>query len=741
MAAVLFGRISFILFACMPIFPLIPPAVSVQMPALDSLAVSHDVAALKALASPALLKSRPNAFDFLQTGGSYGVGKYGWHVYELHEVATNKVDAVFSTPLTCEDIGEQVFRWDGQRLTAYVSEAETFGIRLVNHTITARFKPNQKWAGFVDKVQFEQKGVDTSFQFRLANHYKVTSITDDAGHPVPFASAGGVVSLAAPAIKGPFQYTVSYDGVVDLPQYAGSIASDEILLAQDYWYPLLGREPASYTLTSYTPKDWKVIGQGVLQSQKSVGDEVESVFKMDLPVVYFSFSSAKFNVATDEIGKWRFSTYAFGVAQQRLHEENLLQSDVVAFYDKYYSPFPFPTWATVATPRYGGGALEAYSYATYGGLPDEDAHEPSHTWWGGILPNSYLKSQWNESFAVFSESFFQRERELGNREERRKAFVEDAYPDAAFEASPISEGPPELGPAAGALGYGKGSMVLQMLESEMGTEMFLKCLHAWLATGGNGQLAEWSDFEAAVNRTTGKSYDWFFNEWMNRKGWPDFQINKPTYRNGQVTANVLFHGQPYRITIEVLLEFPGGSLETKRVVIGGSGELSIPVSRKPTLVSFDPWRRLLRAYHPDEAPYSLSNIVHSGHRFVDPAHPDWLSILSGSAAVTTLPTNLDGLVIVGAPQSLPQLKPLFDQVGFSVSGNKLTYDGTTIDLDHGGAFAVADLPGGGHCCLALGKILFPPNVGRSRICLVDEYGRFLRGYTPPKTSGWMTARL
>ncbi len=726
----------------MPIFPLIPLVIGFQMAPLDALASNHDVTGLKALASPALLKSRPNAFDFVQTGGSYGVGKFGWHVFELKEVGTNKVDAVFSTPLTCEDMGEQVFRWDGRHLTAYVPEAESFGIRLLNHTITARFKTDQKWAGFVDKVQFEQKGADTSFQFRLADHYKVNSITDDAGHPVPFASAGGVISVIAPAARGAFSYTISYDGTVDLPQYAGSISSDEILLAQDYWYPTLGRQAASYTLTSYTPKDWNVVGQGVLQSQKHVGDEVESVFKMDLPVVFYSFSSAKFDVASDQIGKWNFSTYAFGVPKERLHEENVLQSDVISFYDKYYAPYPFPTWATVATQRYGGGALEAYSYATYGGLPDEDAHEPSHTWWGGILPNSYLKSQWNESFAVFSESFFQRERELGNRDERRRAFVEDAYPDAAFDSSPISSGPPELGPAAGALGYSKGSMVLQMLENEMGTDMFLKCLHAWLATGGTGQLAEWSDFESVVNRTTGKDYGWFFNEWMNRKGWPAFQIGKPVYRDGQLTASVtFFHGPPYRITIEVLLEFPGGSSETKRVVIAGSGELSIPVSRKPSVVSFDPWRRLLREYRPNEAPYSLLNIVHSGHRFVDPAHTDWLSNLGVSATVSSLPANLDGLVIVGSPESMPQLKPLFDQVGFSVSGSKLTYSGTTIDLNHGGAFAVANLPGGGHCCLALGKILFPPSVGRSSLCLVDEYGRFLRGYTPPKTSGWMTAKL
>src|ERR1700722_2634982 len=155
----------------MPIFPLYAPAQQ-QISSLDALAVARDVNGLKALAAPAFLRTRPKVFDFLQTGGSYGVGKLGWHVFELREVGTNNLDAVFSTPLTCEDLGEQVFRWDGHHLTAYIPEAESFGIGLVSHAITARFKPDQKWAGFVDKVRFEQKGTLPSFEFRLADHYR-----------------------------------------------------------------------------------------------------------------------------------------------------------------------------------------------------------------------------------------------------------------------------------------------------------------------------------------------------------------------------------------------------------------------------------------------------------------------------------------------------------------------------------------------------------------------------------------
>jgi len=725
----------------MPVIPPITIPGPTTIPTLDALAVQRDSGGLGKYLTTSLAKSRPGAFDFLKEASAYGVGRYGWHVYELREVGSGAVDAVFSTPLTCEDIGEQVYRWDGTRLTGYIPEAQTFGIRLVRHAITARFKPDQKWAGLVDKVRFEQTSSAASFQFRLADHFEISSILDAAGQPVPFASAGGVVSVASPTRKGNFEYTIRYSGTMDLPQYAGSVSPSEIMLSQDYWYPTVGRRPAPYTLTSYTPKGWKVIGQGVLSSQKESGDEVESTFRMDLPVVFYSFSSAPFEEATDRIAKWKISTYAQGESMERLHAENEVQGDVISFYDQTYSPYPFSSWSTVISPRYGGGALEAYSYTTWGSFPEEDAHEPSHTWWGGLLPNSYLHSEWNESFAVFSEGFFQRERDLGNRDERRKAFITDANPDSSFDAATVSQGGPEVGAAAGSLGYGKGAFVLQMLEDELGTPTFLKCLHAWLRERRAGALVEWQDFESVVDRETGKNYGWFFNEWLNRPGWPNFEIKNIRYKSGAITASVGYQGAPYRITIEALIRFSDGTETIKRVVVGGSGSLRIPVAKRPTLVSFDPWRRLLRVYHPDEVPLELRSTLHGAKRYLEPAHAGWAPTGEGGETAEALPQDLDGLVITGSPESNSLLRPLFRQVGFSVSGDRLTYRGTTVDLRKGGAFAIVDLPGGGHCTLAMGKTIFAPNVGRAKVCLVDQYGRFLRGYTPPKTSGWMVAQI
>jgi len=477
-------------------------------------------------------------------------------------------------------------------------------------------------------------------------------------------------------------------------------------------------------------------------SDKEEGETRTVAFDMPLPVVYYSFSAGPFREVDDTIRDHRYSAWSMKHPDREMHVQNLLQADVIDFYSKTFSPYPFKWWGTVISKPYGQGAMEAYSHATYGEgrFPSEDAHEPSHTWWGGIIPNSYLHSMWNESFADFSQEFFQRERGLGNHEDRLKAFVARMTPDSSFKAGAVAEGTPDLGPTAGSLGYGKGALVLEMLEDETGTAALLDCIHGWLSEHQKGNLGEWAGFEKAVNHITGKSYGWFFDQWLGRPGWPVFSIDNVRWTGGKVVGTVKFESEPYRLPVEVLAQFSDGKSELKKAVIVGSGEVSVAFSRKPASVSFDPWLRLLRNIDDTEQPLQLRRFLGRCKRYRDPAHPAWLDTIRGDT-ISVLPKDLDGVLIIGSPESVPIMKDLCWRVGFKVEGNKLSYKDTTIDLDHGAALAIVDLGAGKRCAIGLGTTEAELVYGRSRLAVMDGYGRFLRGVTDPKTTGPLTYRL
>lgn len=711
---------------------------------LDALARKRDAAGIAKMSSPAVASSK--ALDFLRHNGAYDTGRFGWSAIELKDVSGGDVFVVFSTKLTSEDIGEQVFRWRNGRLDAYVNELDDLGVRVLRHDLDVRFDLPAKKAILSDTATFQrERGTGKSFLVRMCPWFRVSGVLDAKGKSVPFRQAGGVVSLPAPTGNTPFTYTLRYAGVVDLPQYAGSVSTKEVLLANDYWYPMIARQASPHKVTVHHPNDWIAVGQGERLSVVKGAAESVTTWRMDLPIVYFSLSVAPFKEYSQTIRGHVYSVWSMVMEPEEMKLQTELFAPVFEFYERAFGKSPFNGYGAVVSDVYGGGALEAYSYATYGTgwLPDEDAHEPAHTWWGGMIPNTYLTSLWNESFAVFSDGLYHREGAAGDREARRLAFTRDAEPSPSFLAAPCAASGASIGPAASALGYGKGGIVLQMLEAEIGTDRIVEACRAWVAQHKQPQVAEWEDFEKVVAKVAGDQ-KWFFDQWIRRAGWADFDVTDVRWDGSAVVGNVRFDGPGYRLTLETMLESAQGARSFVKVQVPSEGGvIRIPSPERPALVSFDPWQRLLRRGDKDETPIQLRNNLPNS-RYRDPAHPDWMTELGGrrtGPGLRELPEDLADTLIIGSPENLPAIRPLCDKVGFKVEGNLLTWNGTTVDLTQGGAMAVVELEGGKTCTLALGKTRLSPEPGRARLALFDPNGRFVTGVTDPKTKGFLTARL
>ncbi len=709
-----------------------------SLSSLDKLAQARDVEGLtKFLASSTTNGIQP--FKILKTNGAYDVGRFGWHAFELKGVGGEQF-VVFSTPLTSEDTGELLFQRNHDKLK-FIPESEGFGVKLVRHAFDLKFDLQAKNASIVDRLKLENSsGQADPFIFRMSPQYVVDSITNTSGKLVPFQEAGGVVSSWKPVKSD--TYEIHYHAKVDLPNYAGSISLTEATLTNDYWYPMVARQPVPYDLTIHTPANWIAIGQGDLVSDKPATSERVFQYRMDLPCVYYSVSAGPFKKYSQEInGKW-YSCWSSHLTVDQMEAQTELYAPVIEFYERF-APFPFGGYGAIDSDVYGGGALEAYSFTTWGrgSLPDEDAHEPSHTWWGGIVNNSYLNSFWNESFAVFSEGLYRRNTSIGNQKERQLAFIRDGNGNDSYNAASLAVSGADIGGVASSLGYGKGSQVLQMLEQIIGTDQMLRCMQEWIQRF-QGKLSDWADFEAVVEKLNpNKDLKPFFDDWVRKPGYAELRVEDLAFSQGIVSMQLNFAGDSFSIPLEVMAQYADGTREFKMVPIAKSGLVTVPFDRKPSIISLDPWRRLLRHIDENETPVELNSLLHSYPRFTDPAHKDYLASLEGKESPSSASTDPAGKFLVGHPDSMPMLRGLCEKAGFQVNGNKLTYDGTTIDLNKGCALAVVDLGSGKQCVIGLGKTRIAPNVGRARTALTDSLGRFLRGRTEPKTSGNLTFKF
>ncbi len=115
--------------------------------------------------------------------------------------------------------------------------------------------------------------------------------------------------------------------------------------------------------------------------------------------------------------------------------------------------------------------------------------------------------------SVFGEDYYQWER---HKE------LENTYKAARLNNYPIghSRGGRERW-------YSKGSLVLDMLRDILGDEEFGATMKFYLEEHPY-QIAETNDLLQAIRKTTGRSLEWFFEEWIYRGGEPLYEVKYET---------------------------------------------------------------------------------------------------------------------------------------------------------------------------------------------------------------------
>lgn len=71
----------------------------------------------------------------------------------------------------------------------------------------------------------------------------------------------------------------------------------------------------------------------------------------------------------------------------------------------------------------------------------------------------------------------------------------------------------------------KGALVLRMLQSEMGDDNWWKSIRFFVKTNAHKQVTT-KDFQKAIEKITGKSYQWFFDQWIFKMGFPKLEVSK-----------------------------------------------------------------------------------------------------------------------------------------------------------------------------------------------------------------------
>lgn len=560
-----------------------------------------DIATLQAAAAPTA------DFRWVKEASETLGSHAAWRVEKLEIPTRNGGSAgefvAFSRYQVAQSTSDHLYRLadtpSGLRLQEEIPETETGGWRIRNHQLAVRFDISGRRVEITDRVTIErvEKNAFPAILLRLNAIYSVESVRS-GGKLVKFRQAGGFVAIEAPG-AGRAVYDLAYSAVV--PKSGEDFIAENEAALTAYWYPHIARLPITSQVRVTVPKGWTGIAPGELIGTRSTDRETTFVWKNTLPICYLTVAAGKYSITTRKTGGVSVSAYLLKPDPARAERAISTASGALQWFSRHFSPFPYKRYAIVESDIFPAG-LECYSFTLIARalIPQAIVHECAHTWWGGLLPNTYTRTLWNESFAEYSD-------ELYGRMTGASGLRDDSSPtnlgamSLFFRSVSLMEANNAMHTAHSAVGYGKGSLVLRNLEQMLGTEGMLVAIRRFLATRKPGESTDWEDFIAAVVQTHGREWEAYFGPWLTRTDLPDLRLEDVTLtRDGakyRITGNVVQKSPAFWLRAPLIVETKAGKRRHEVTIKSVSVPFRIEVDSPPSQIALDPYLEALRISH------------------------------------------------------------------------------------------------------------------------------------------------
>lgn len=489
-----------------------------------------------------------------------------------------------------------------------------FQKRSIQGTTTLRFKANVQPARQLrlDAVDLRVQQVTSSETIQA---YEVTddSLVVTYTEPIP---PGREVTLTVTYGAEPSQ------GLYFRTPEMGYKEGDTHLFTQGesitarHWYPCFDAPSDMLTseVTCRVPEGMTVISNGRLVSETKDPDSGLKVVRWSQEQPHANYLitlvAGYFEKVEDRL---REIPLAFFTPRSEIaHATNSFQGtkEMVEFFEKETGvPYPWPKYYQVCVNDFVAGGMENTSATTLtdGTLFEAAAenidtseglvaHELAHQWFGDLLTCKDWSHTWlNEGFATYYEALWQ-----GNHH-GRDALKYEMFNTARMITSiggtpqPIVrrtfDDPDQM---FGHLSYQKGGWVLHMLRSELGEELYRKCIHTWLERYRHRNVVT-EDLRRIIEELSGRSFDQFFDQWLYHAHHPELEVNyswdelarlaRINVRQVQkLDTNVLVFNVP--LTVRFKGKF--GTKDQTLQVSKKEEDFSVALESAPQLVRVDP---------------------------------------------------------------------------------------------------------------------------------------------------------
>lgn len=491
-------------------------------------------------------------------------------------------------------------------------------IDVEHYSIEAEVNPRTQSLAAVVRVKFTPLEETSLLQFELNNALNLARVTDTGGRQVPASrlQQDSSVRLSLPSAlpKGqPATFTFTYDGTLtgneESPvfgiKFAAVQADYAYLLYPARWFPVSGyttdRFAADIKVT--VPQGFRVVASGT--ESVDAAPEGKQAYKFEYRQASFPGSVAvvKGDPRRESAGGVN-TTFYFREGAPMTPQYGQEIGRIMTFFTGLFGLPPKAGLTVVETEAgtpngYTAPGLLFLSPRTIGKEVNAKvlANQISRQWWGMLVSPTTRNSMWWENgLARYSEFLYVRE---AKGPPAFEAEMRDTYIEAlTVDNPPLSQSArlEDYSPEFWAATAGKGAAILNMLRHVIGDDNFSKLLKAF-PERYSFQSASTADFQKVAEDIAGESLNYFFIEWVESSGAPEFKLEYTVFRTSKgfrVVGKVAQDLDTFRMPLDVRIETEGNP-ETKRVeVVGTSSEFAIDTFGKPKKITLDPQDQVLK---------------------------------------------------------------------------------------------------------------------------------------------------
>jgi tetratricopeptide (TPR) repeat protein len=504
---------------------------------------------------------------------------------------------------------------------------------VTNYRIEAQLIPDQHELRAGADVTFIPYDATRSVVFELNGSLKVESVerngkqlTGIVQDPVGVAALGPNVRVdlgeVVPANQ-PVTLRFRWSGALVSPE-GGPLATKRLayigpegsyLMYAARWFPFhdYAADRATADITILVPQNMQVAGSGdgpVTKQPTGKDGNARYRFVHTNPALIGNIAAGPYIIKNLKYGKYEIQFYALPGSENRIDRYAEMVGKALEFYTQQYGSPAFGTRFTVA--QTDDETLDAYAApgmiflstklfdAAHAAPEERLQREVAYQWWGQTVGLHSFDDAWiSQGLAEWS-AFALRETTLtggpldaAQRDELERALTFEQTASIARAPSALDD----QSAAYQSIVYYKGAMVFRMLRETLGKEKFGQLLHAFLDQY-RGKSASVDDFEKLTTQVAGRNMRYFFAQWVEGTGVPEFSADYQIIRTrggkfrtrGTVKQNL----ETLNMPVEVQLHSEGDNQTTSINMEGKSEDFDFESNGSPIEINIDPNNKILR---------------------------------------------------------------------------------------------------------------------------------------------------